>query len=79
MIEQKCFWTDAAARVLLGRTIVRVEYMSPDDRDANYWTHRGLVIYLDDGTQVSAMVDEEGNDAGAFWTTHPDHGILPRL
>ena len=50
-------WTATAQKILVGRKIVQAKYC----KDTNY-----LFLVLDDGTQVTPMSDDEGNNAGAL-------------
>jgi hypothetical protein len=44
-------WADYAEKHLVGRTINQVRYMSKEEtNDCLNWSHRPLVIHLDDGT-----------------------------
>jgi hypothetical protein len=42
-----------------------------DDREREdiAWDKSGLVIEFEDGHWIIAMRDDEGNDAGAIWTS----------
>ena len=58
--ETKC--TKHAVDLLVGKKIVRVEYMSVEDREIALWYDRPLMIYLDDGSLLIPMKDDEGNE-----------------
>lgn len=64
MTEQH--WVKSSENVLLGRTIVKVRYMTPEERDDQMWTHRAIVLELDNGVIVYPSSDDEGNDAGVL-------------
>ena len=59
-------WTDVAKTVLLGKKIVRVEYIGKNEALDYIWDNRGISFVLDDGTRIIAMRDDEGNDAGVL-------------
>ena len=63
------FWTKQAEQVLLGRTIVKVRYMTEAECNEQIWSHRAIVLELDNGVLVYPSRDDEGNDAGALLTS----------
>jgi len=73
------YWDDAAKSILLGKKIIDVRYMTAKEADASGLSCRPIVMWLDDGTQIFPMMDDEGNDAGALCTTDKKHGTLPVL
>ena len=73
-------WTKKAESVLLGRQIVRVEYMGQDECDDYMWHKRPITFILDNGTRVIAMCDDEGNDGGVLTClTKNKEEVLPVL
>jgi hypothetical protein len=74
-------WDAEAARLLVGRRIVSAYYMTDADADAFGWYERGLVLKLDDGTELLVFGDDEGNGPGALaWTDDSGReGMLPVL
>jgi len=57
-------WNKEAKDGLVGRKIVRISrYTGPDADFTNQ-----LVIHLDDGQQIYASRDEEGNGMGVIFT-----------
>ncbi len=73
-IEQ---WTDTATKLLLGRKIVKVRYLSRDEVKYLGWDSSAVVIQLDNDTLIWPSRDDEGNDAGALFTSDPDVMVLP--
>ena len=59
-------WNKTANNLLLGRKIVKVEYMTVKESDAMGWTHQPACFLLDDGNWIFPMTDDEGNDAGTL-------------
>lgn len=70
-------WTDAADMALTGRIITAVRYMNAEERDALDWHRSTLIIELDDGNSLWASADDEGNDAGALFTTVKKLPVIP--
>jgi hypothetical protein len=59
-------WTNAAIKALVGRKIVAVEYLSKETCDALDWWESGVVLILDNGSEVLVQADDEGNGPGAL-------------
>ena len=59
-------WNDKAKAILLGRKIVKVEYIDKQEAKDYMWSDRGVSFVLDNGTRVITMSDDEGNDAGVL-------------
>jgi hypothetical protein len=60
-------WTEFAEEKLVGKKIVKVEYMSEKEAKEWMWYKRPLIMHLDDGTQLMLSADDEGNDGGAMF------------
>jgi len=72
-------WEKAARLQLLNKKIVDVRYMTEKEVDELGWYSRCVVIQLDDGNLVFPAADDEGNDAGAIFTTNEADPVLPVL
>ena len=72
-------WTVQAASVLEGRTIKKVRYLDEDELRSLYWRSTTIVLELDNGTLVFPSCDDEGNEAGALYTTNEDVSIVPTI
>jgi hypothetical protein len=73
-------WTKVAKNALLGRQILKVEYMSSEECNEYMWYKRPITFILDNGTRVIAMQDDEGNDGGVLTCLTKDkEEILPVL
>ena len=73
-------WNKTANKLLLGKKIIKVEYMDSEEADKSMWYSRPVRIILDDGTNILPMSDDEGNDAGALWLGNKDgEQVLPVL
>ena len=56
---------------IIGRTITAVRYMTQDELDDLDWRGPVPILILDDGTEILAARDDEGNDAGRLWIDNP--------
>ena len=70
-------WEEIARDQLGGRKIVAVRYLTDAERDRMAWTSRALVIFLDNGTFFFPASDDEGNNAGALFTSDKQNPIIP--
>ena len=68
------YWTKYVADKLLGRTIVKIEYMSSREAVESMWYSRPVCILLDNGKWLYPMRDDEGNDGGAIGIASKDGG-----
>ena len=71
-------WNKKAETVLLGRKIVKVEYIDNKEAKDYMWNNRGVSFTLDDGTRIITMSDDEGNDAGVLaYVNEEVDSVLP--
>jgi hypothetical protein len=70
-------WTREAAAALKGRTIADVRYMDAQERSDLGWSRRAIVLVLDNGMLVWPSADDEGNEAGALFTTFDELPTIP--
>ena len=70
-------WEKKIPKLLVGRKIVAVQYQSDSDIEHFGWYAKGLLIELDDGTQLLPMQDDEGNGPGAIATSSEDIPTIP--
>lgn len=77
----KNWWSKKIEKELVGRRIIKVEYMDKEETKSYGWYHSAVNIYLDNngGTPIvlSPMKDDEGNDAGAIATNIADLETIP--
>ena len=59
-------WKDKANKLLLGKKIVKVEWMSKKEADDIGWGSRPVCVMLEDKTWIFPMSDDEGNNGGAL-------------
>ena len=63
------YWQDLANKHLVGRTIVKTEWLKPTEaKRIMGWDQQPLELFLDNGTILTPSRDDEGNDAGALFT-----------
>lgn len=81
MKELEKFWNKKAKGVLLGKTIVSVNYMTEKDAESLGWYKRPIVFKLNDGSICYLSCDDEGNDGGALFYSDKNgvHDELPVL
>ena len=56
---------------LIGRTIVAVRIMNKEELDEMDWYGHAPVLILDDGTEIVASKDYEGNGPGVLFIDNP--------
>lgn len=66
MTEIEKRWTKVATDALVGRKIVKVEYMSKENCKQLDWYESGLILVLDNNTFVIVQQDDEGNGPGSL-------------
>ena len=65
-------WEDTANKILLGKKIVKIKWMSETEADKGFgWYKRPVILTLDDGTEIIPQMDDEGNDGGALLWINP--------
>lgn len=70
-------WLKEIRPILVGRTIKSVRYLSDEETDEIGWNRSSIVLELDSGVSLFPSSDDEGNDAGALFTTHEDMQTIP--
>lgn len=70
-------WGDKVAEFLVGKTITAVRYLTEQERDDLGWYERSVVLVLDDGSMLFPSRDDEGNGAGALFTTLEELPTVP--
>jgi hypothetical protein len=74
-------WHTVAKTYLKGRTIVDVRYLNAMEVEEMGWYRSGLMLFLDNGSQVMVQQDDEGNGPGALSVTTSNDGfvLLPTI
>ena len=70
-------WEKRIQKLLLNKKIVRVEYMPKADAKQQGWSTQPIQIMLNDGTWLTPMQDDEGNDGGAISTNSDSLPTIP--
>ena len=71
------YWQDLANKHLVGRTIVKAEWLSPSESHRLMgWDYQPIELHLDNGTILTPSSDDEGNDAGALFTNIKNKGMI---
>ncbi len=77
MASTKQRWVAEIEAKLLGRKITGIRYMTDKEVDHFGWARSAVVIQLDDGGELIASADDEGNDAGAIFTNYVGLETIP--
>ena len=75
--DLKKIWSRHAAKLLKGRRIVDVRYMTAKEQVDIDFRRASIVLILDNGHAIFPSMDDEGNDAGAMFTTFEELPIIP--
>ena len=70
-------WIKEISSKLVGKKIVKIEYMPESEMAENDWYDSPICILLDDGAWLIPMTDDEGNDGGSMMTTYEDLPVIP--
>jgi len=76
-IQLDNFWVEKIKKNLLNKKIIDVRVMSKSEAKILGWDYRSIVITLDDGETIYPSMDDEGNNAGAIFTTYEDLPTIP--
>ena len=72
------YWQNLVNKHLVGRKIVKVEWLSPKETDRLFgWSFQPCEIYLDNGTVLTPSADDEGNESGSIFTNVTELGCIP--
>ena len=78
--SQELRWNQKARNILVGRTIVKANYMSQEEADEWGWHCKPIMFELDNGTVCLVSTDDEGNDGGSlFYFKENENSQLPTL
>ena len=62
-------WEKKISSKLVGKTIAKIEYLSPKEGEEMMWYKLPLAITFTDGSWIFPMADDEGNDGGSLATS----------
>ena len=69
-------WSGDATEIFKGKTVDFIGYMSDEEADEWGWD-RAPVIMFTDGSWIIASADDEGNNAGALFTSSKQMTVIP--
>jgi len=70
-------WLKRINKLLIGKKIIKVQYLPKKDAQNFGWDKRPIQIKLDDNTWLTPTMDDEGNDGGALFTNDDDLPTIP--
>ena len=70
-------WIQRISKLLVGKKIVEIQYMSEKDAEEQGWYRRPIQMKLEDGTWLTPSQDDEGNDGGSLFTNSKDLPTIP--
>lgn len=70
-------WTDAARKLLLGKKITGIRYITEKEAEGLGWDRRPIALELDSGIIIFPSQDDEGNGPGALFTTDKTLNTIP--
>lgn len=77
MSDTRNKWTRRIGKFLIGKKITHVRYMTKSEMEETGWYHNSIMIFFDDGSWISPMADDEGNNGGAMATSNKNLSIIP--
>ena len=72
-------WEEKCAELLVGKTIKSVRYLFTCEMKDLGWSKKSLVIFFTDGSYLFPSSDDEGNNAGALFTSFEGAEGIPTL
>ena len=72
-------WEDRCSTVLVGKTIKSVRYQYTCEIKDLGWSKKSLVIFFTDGSYLFPSSDDEGNNAGALFTSFKGIEGIPTI
>jgi len=70
------YWNKLCSGLLLGKTIVKVRYLTQVEMKSLGWYSSGVVLQLNDGNLILPSKDDEGNDTGTLFISGKKSEIL---
>ena len=75
--ELRIKWGKDASKKLVGKTIKEVRYLNTKEMEGMYWDNSAPVIFFTDGSYIFPSRDDEGNGAGALFTSFKALPTIP--
>lgn len=72
-------WEERCAQILVGKTIKSVRYQYTCEMKDMGWSKKSLIIFFTDGSYIFPSSDDEGNNAGAIFTSFKGIEGIPTL
>jgi hypothetical protein len=72
-------WEDRCSAILVGKTIKCVRYQFTSEMKDMGWSKKSLVIFFTDGSYLFPSSDDEGNNAGALFTSFKGLEGIPTI
>ena len=70
-------WEKQIGEFLIGKTISGVRYLTDEEMEDLGWYNKALVIVFSDGSYIFPSADDEGNNAGALFTSDDNLPTIP--
>lgn len=70
-------WDKIANDMLKGQKVKACRYMDAEEVEALGWSSAAVIIEFESGLAIYPSRDDEGNDAGALFTTDKHNDTLP--
>jgi hypothetical protein len=71
------YWLDEAKKLLLNKRIVNVRYLTAEEAEDMGWDEKSIAFQTQDGLWFFPSRDDEGNGAGALFTSDDKQSCLP--
>lgn len=78
-IDTTIIWEERCTELLVGKTIKSVRYLYTVEKTDMGWFKKSLVIFFTDGSYIFPSTDNEGNDAGAYFTSIKSMEVIPTI
>ena len=66
-------WEDKIAKQLVGRKIVEVRWMTPEEANESYWDYQPVLLILDDGIHFTESISLDAKDLRFFSSIEMNH------
>ena len=70
-------WISEISAKLVGKKITGIRYMTASEVEHFGWYDKAVIIQLEDGGELMASADDEGNNAGAIFTNYDGLEVIP--
>ena len=70
-------WNKIANDMLKGQKVKACRYMTEEEMADMDWAKSAIIIEFENGLAIYPSMDDEGNGAGALFTTDKDNDTLP--